>query len=110
VKTVGYFIFACVLLSLAQAALSALVIIVMIMLIFGIFYHPAETFGFLAFGLASTLFQRHPMAAVWLIGLFLVAGIVLSMKGSNPLVPTDHAPVRSVLPSWRSGSERGAAD
>lgn len=93
-KVVGYFLFACVLLSLLQTALSVLVVVDLIAVAFGIFYHPAETFGFLAFGLLANLFQTHPIAAVWLVSLFFMAGIAISTMEKGKTCPTQ-APSRS---------------
>ncbi len=76
-RLVGYFFFACVLLSLVQAALSALVVVALILLIIGLFSHPAETFGFLGVGLLACLFQNHPIAAVWLVSALVLASVML---------------------------------
>jgi hypothetical protein len=82
----GYFLFACVLLSLLQAAFSALVVALVIVLVFGVFFCPAETFGLLAMGLFSQLSRTHPLACVWLFALFLVTGLVLSRTGNADAV------------------------
>ena len=76
-KQLGWIITGSVVLAVLQAALGVLLAIGMIMLLWGAYTKPRETFGLLGFLLLTSLLQRHPLACVSLFGLLLVAGAAL---------------------------------
>jgi hypothetical protein len=87
---IGMILLACIVLTVIQAALSVLVIVGILLLIVGVFYRPAETFGLLMFGAFSTLLQTHPVGCIWLITLMLIVAFFKRKRGGQG--PEDHTP------------------
>ena len=76
-KVLGYILLAGIILSVVQAALSALVVVLLILGLFGMFAYPAETFGFALLGLMNWLFHTHPMAATGVASLLILAAVTM---------------------------------
>ncbi len=70
----------CALLMLALAAFRWAVVLLLIagalMLLWGAWFRPSETFGFLTFNLFSAMLKRYPISVGSLCGLLLIADVI----------------------------------
>jgi hypothetical protein len=80
-RAITYCIGACVLLALLKMALAVLLVGTLLGLIVGLFYRPAETFGFFAFLLIASLANEHGGALLLVIGLAVTSTILQGRKG-----------------------------
>lgn len=62
------FIGLCLALTVLRAAIVALLIVLALSLLWGAFFRPAETFGFVALLLFGAVLQTHTIAVLLLIG------------------------------------------
>ena len=75
-KAAGILFTAVVILSIAQSAVAALVIVLLLTLLWGVLFRPRETFGFLMFGVIMNLFEHHAGACIAVIGCLMVAAVI----------------------------------
>lgn len=69
-KLLGIFLTACVVLAAAQAVATALCVLLIVGLVYGLFVAPRETLGFVGLILIAGAFQAYPLA-------FLVVSAIL---------------------------------
>ena len=63
-RLLGIIFAACLMLAVLQAAISLFVVVGAIMLLWGVFARPHETFGLLAYLLIAGVVMAHPVAAI----------------------------------------------
>lgn len=75
-RVLGYLLVGCVACAALQAAVSALLLILVVALIVGILTRPAATLSFIAIVLVADLFKTHPLPCFGLLALALFAGAI----------------------------------
>ena len=81
-RLLGYFLLACVLLSLMQAVIAAAVVVYVGLLLWGLIFRPTQTLGFVGLCLFLRAFETHPVATICVIGCLIA--IVLKQKRAEP--------------------------
>lgn len=71
-KLLGIFLTACVVLAAAQAVATALCVLLVAGLVYGLFAAPRETLGFLGLILVGGLFQANPLAFLAVVALLTI--------------------------------------
>jgi hypothetical protein len=79
-RAVGYIIGACLVLAVLRLALAVLLVVMLIGIVAGLFYRPAETFGLFVFLLIASLANEHGGALLLVVGLAVVSALVGSRK------------------------------
>lgn len=69
-RAIGYLVIAAIAIALLQRVLAVLLIALCALLLWGVFFRPAETFGLLCMGLLSTLLERNPWAGMVTLAMF----------------------------------------
>ena len=90
---VGYIIFGCVALCVAQAAIAILVLATILALLWGLFCRPAETIGLMCTLGLLNLLATHPLIGVALSGVVLLLASLGARSGAEPDTSSD-APKR----------------
>ncbi|HEX8580649.1 MAG TPA: hypothetical protein VF655_13780 [Allosphingosinicella sp.] len=94
-------IIACLALAALKLALTVLIMVLAILIVWGAYSKPAEMFGLLAFGLLGAVLTKHPFAT---IGLAAFVVFVAWMKSpSTPVQPPLLPPPRRVDQEEHSG-------
>jgi quinol-cytochrome oxidoreductase complex cytochrome b subunit len=75
-KLIGYFLLACIVLAVAQAAAVVLALLVVLAIIYGVFTAPRELFGLLGLLLVAAAFQAHPFVCLSVAGVTAVANLL----------------------------------
>lgn len=91
----------CFALAVLRAAIVVLFILVALSVLWGVFFRPAETFGFIALLLFSAVLQTHTIAVLVLIGFL---GLVVI--ASRPVEREDRKPSSTFLLPDRSNESR----
>ncbi|WP_165323540.1 hypothetical protein [Rhizorhabdus phycosphaerae] len=68
-RAIGYLVIAAIAIALLQRVLAVLLIALCALLLWGVFFRPAETFGLLCIGLLSSLLERNPWAGAAILAL-----------------------------------------
>jgi hypothetical protein len=94
-QLLGIIVAALVIIAAAHAISGVIAFLLVLLIVWGLYMRPLETFGLFAFMLLSVLFQARPLACVvgltFIAGLGLLAGQSSGMgRGTNP--PDDDGP------------------
>lgn len=71
---------ACIILSVVRSVVIAVVVALAIMLLWGMFFRPRETFGLLMFGLMMQLLEQHAGACIAAASCLLCVGIIADRR------------------------------
>lgn len=82
----------CIALTVLRAALAVLLIVLVVSILWGAFFRPAETFGSILLVLFSAVLQTHTLAVLILIG---VLGFVVVVR--RPVAPANAPAERAEL-------------
>lgn len=74
------FLSACVIFAALKAAIVALFVLFLVSILWGLFLHPREMMGFLAYCTALSVIGAHPAASLGIIGLAVIAGQFAKMR------------------------------
>lgn len=99
-------ILACLAVTVLKAAVTLLLILLGLAVLWGVFFRPAETFGFVALLVFSAVLQTHTVAVLVLIGFL---GFIAFMR--RPIEPREHTAEEPplLLADHSSGADRGAS-
>jgi hypothetical protein len=75
-------IVACLLLTVLKAAIAVLLILLGIAVLWGVYFRPAETFGFFALMSFMSVLERYPLPVLLLIGLLGVLAFLQRPDGA----------------------------
>jgi hypothetical protein len=94
-------IVACLLLTVLKAAIAVLLILLGIAVLWGVYFRPAETFGFFALLSFMSILERFPLPVLLLIGLLAVLTFVdrsnsppVAQESQVKLLPMDSVAAR----------------
>ena len=89
-RTIG-FLTACVILAVIQAALVALVVILLLGLLISFVIRPRETLAFLGALAAMALVSAHPLACILAAGMISITVVIVGAltRRRQPLLLTD---------------------
>lgn len=68
------FLSACVILAAVKVAIVALLVLLAVSLLWGLYLHPREVMGFLAYCTALGIIGAHPTVSLGIIGFAVIAG------------------------------------
>lgn len=72
-RLIGIFLSACVMFAALKAAIAALLMLFLLSLLWGLYLHPREVTGFMAYCTALSLIGAHPSASLAIIGFVVIA-------------------------------------
>ena len=82
-KIAGTLFAACIILAILQSVVTALAIALILMLLWGVYFRPQETFGFLMFGLIVQLFEHHAAMCIAVTGVV----VAVALAADRPAPP-----------------------